>query len=484
MARPRKPSDPLTWPQPCSRCGEHHRLVASWPDGRVCGYCYLAAKRTRGTCTCGHTGVLPGRIEGRATCRTCSGVKLNVDCTSCGAEDELHSGGHCWGCVLSRTVDRLLTNPATGQMHPVLVPVAGALKAMERPNSGLTWINQSHVTAFFADLAAAPTISHNSLDALPASRTRDYVRGLLVEHGALPRRDEFLARFTAWSDQALGRLPEGEHRDIARRFVRWHLLRRMNAAPGEVTQGTFLGSQQTTTVTVDFLTWLTARGTTLSRLTQADVDAWQGGGPSTRKFASGFLAWAIKAHLLDPRLRMQPHRRGTAHRLPPAEQNRAIQAVMHHEDLTPRDRLAAILVLVLGQQLTHVVRLNWDDATVTEDLATITIGATPITLPPPLDEPLRQLHAEPGHGRTAAHPTTTWIFRSPSPGQHLSAAHLGQRLKSVCSSRAARLGTLSELAKTSPIPVLAEILGYNTATLERHAAAAATTYSRYIATRR
>lgn len=484
MARPRKPSDPDAWPQPCSRCAEHHQLVASWPDGHVCGSCYLAAKRTRGTCACGHTGVLPGRIDDRPACRTCSGMKLNVDCTSCGAEDELHSGGRCWRCALSATVDQLLTNPDTEKMHPALVPVAAALKAMDRPNSGLTWINQPHVTTFLADLAIAPTIDHNSLDALPASRTRDYVRGLLVEHGALPRRDDLLARFIVWSDQALTRLPEDEHRDVARRFVRWHLIRRMNAAPGEVTQGTFLRSKQTTTVTIDFLIWLTARGTALRQLTQADLDSWQAGGTSTREFASRFLAWAIKTHLVDSRLRMQPHRRGTAGKLSAAEQTRAVQSVVHDDDLTARDRLAAILVLILGQHIEDVVRLTWDSVIVTDDEVTITVGTAPIALPSPLDEPLRHLLAEPGHGQTAAHPDTPWIFRGHSPGRHLSAAHLRQRLKSVCSTRAARLGTLGELAKTSPIPVLAEILGYNQTTLERHAVGAGTTYSRYIAARR
>lgn len=485
MSRPRKVSDPNTWPEECARCGEHHQLVASWPDGRICGYCYLAAKRTTGTCSCGHHGVLPGRIDGQPACRGCSGVRLHVDCVTCGVEDELHSGGQCWRCVLSGTVDRVLTNPHTGAVHPTLAPVASALKAMNRPNSGLTWINQQHVTAFLTNLAVAPVISHDSLDALPASRTRDYVRGLLVEHGALPRRDERLARFTTWSDQALDRLPPGEHRDAVRRFVRWHLIRRMTTTPGDVTQGTFLRSKQTTTVAIDFLSWLTARGTSLHQLTQADLDAWQAGGPTTRELSSHFLAWAIKAHLADPHLTMTPHRRGTAHKLPSAEQSRAVQAVVGDDhELTPRDRLAAILVLVLGQQLEDVVRLTWDKVRVNEELVTITVGHSPITLPPPLDGPLRQLLIEPGHDQTAAHPNSPWILRGHSPGRHLSAAHLRQRLKSVFSTRAARLGTLGELAKLSPIPVLAETLGYSQATLERHATAEATTYGRYIATRR
>jgi hypothetical protein len=61
---------------------------------------------------------------------------------------------------------------------------------MKRANSGLTWIQQPHVTGFLRQLAASPDITHTGLDQLPASPTREYVRGLLVEHNVLPRRDE------------------------------------------------------------------------------------------------------------------------------------------------------------------------------------------------------------------------------------------------------------------------------------------------------
>jgi len=186
VSRPRKVEDPDRWPVPCGRCRQHHQIVANWPNGGVCGYCYQQAKRTRGTCECGHEGVLPGVIDGRPACRGCSGVKLNVDCRLCGAEDELYGGGQCWGCTLAATIDRLLTNPATGTMAPELVALAGALKSMERANSGLTWIRQKHVTQFLQTLAVTPTVTHQAMDALPYSRTREYVRGLLVEHGALP----------------------------------------------------------------------------------------------------------------------------------------------------------------------------------------------------------------------------------------------------------------------------------------------------------
>jgi hypothetical protein len=274
MARPRKPSDPNQWPIPCGRCGEHHQIVANWPDGGVCGYCYQQAKRTRGTCVCGHEGVLPGRIDGQPACRRCSGVKLNLDCKTCGAEDELYRGSRCWSCELAALVYQLLTNPDTGVMAAELVPVAAALKSMKRSNSGVTWIRQRHV-AFLKDLAVAPSITHEKLDELPgADRTRNYVRGLLVAHGALPRRDELTVRYAQWATSALARVSDDDHRDVVRRFIRWHLQRRMNRME-TVPHGTFLRSKQTVTVTIEFLNWLNDHGITLAELQSTSTPGWR-----------------------------------------------------------------------------------------------------------------------------------------------------------------------------------------------------------------
>lgn len=118
--------------------------------------------------------MLPGRIDGQSACRRCSGVKLNLDCKTCGAEDELYRGSRCWSCELAALVDQLFTNPDTGVVAAELVPVAAALKSMKRSNSGATWIRQPHVTAFLKDLAVAPSIIHEKLDELPgADRTRN-----------------------------------------------------------------------------------------------------------------------------------------------------------------------------------------------------------------------------------------------------------------------------------------------------------------------
>lgn len=481
MSRPRKAEDPIRWPVPCGRCSQHHQTVARWPDGGVCGYCYQQAKRTRGTCACGHEGVLPGIIDDHPACRRCSGIRLNVDCESCGAEDELHSGGRCWSCVLATAVEDLLTDPSRGIMAPELIPLAAALKSMKRANSGITWIQQKHVTAFLRNLAVTPEITHESFDELPDSRTREYVRGLLTEHGVLPRRDELRTRYENWSAQALDRASNPENRDIIRRYIRWHHLRRMNQMD-EVSRGTFLRAKQQVTVAIDLLNWLTGHGTTLTGLTQAHLDLWQAEGPTTRRIAEHFLKWAIKAKAAPAGLAIIAHRRGTSPKLDKTGQDEALNRVFHAGGkIEARDQAAAILILVFGQQAENIARLTWDDVTVTEELVSIQLGTIQIALPDPLDAPWRELAANPGHNLTASHPSTTWVFRGTFPGRHIHPGHLTTRLSKLFSTRAARLGTLHELTKLAPVAIIAETLGYSPTTIERHATDSAAAYAQYIA---
>lgn len=480
MSRPRKAEDPIRWPVPCSRCGQHHQTVARWPDGGVCGYCYQQAKRTRGVCACGHEGVLPGIIDEEPACRSCSGVRLNVDCVGCGAEDELYSGGRCWTCVLGDIVDDLLTDPATGVMATELIPLAAALKSMKRANSGMTWIRQKHVTAFLRNLATAPKISHDTFDELPDSRTREYVRGLLIEHGVLPQRIAFLIRYESWATQAMERVSDPQNLDVIRRYIRWHHQRRMNLMD-EVPRGTFLRAKQEVTVAIDLLNWLTGHDIKLPELQQSHLDVWQSEGPTTRRIAERFLKWAIKTKAAPAGLTIVPHRRGTSPRLPKIGQDKALQQIIHTNALETRDRAAAILILVFGQQAENIARLTWDDVTVTEDLVTIQLGTTKIALPDPLAQPWRELAANPGHELTAAHPNTKWVFRGTSPGRHIHPGHLTTRLSKLFSTRAARLGTLHELTKLAPVAIIAETLGYSPTTIERHATDSASAYARYIA---
>lgn len=235
---------------------------------------------------------------------------------------------------------------------------------------------------------------------------------------------------------------------------------------------------------IEFLNWLHDHGLRLDDLRQDHLDAWLADGPSTRRFVDRFIPWAIKCRLIDPELTIARHRRGTSPKLSKSEQNAAVERVVHTDELTVRDRAAAILVVVFGQQIEEVIRLTWDDVTVTDEVVTIRPGNTEFALPSPLDEPMRQLAAAPGKDLTASHPNSNWVFRGYSPGSHIHGSSLRSRLKAVFGTRAARLGTLHELTKLGPVPIIADALGYHPSTIERHAVGSAAVYSQYIAARR
>jgi integrase len=59
-----------------------------------------------------------------------------------------------------------------------------------------------------------------------------------------------------------------------------------------------------------------------------------------------------------------------------AEQDAAVERVVHTDELTVRDRAAAILVIVFGQHIEDVIQLTWNDVTVTDDVVTVSLGKT------------------------------------------------------------------------------------------------------------
>jgi integrase len=149
-----------------------------------------------------------------------------------------------------------------------------------------------------------------------------------------------------------------------------------------------------------------------------------------------------------------------------------------------RHRAIAILLLVFGQPIERLIALTWDDVTITDALVTIQLGkATHIEVRPPLDAPFRQLAAEPHNHQTAAHPDSNWVFPGYSPGRHLDSGYIANRLRATIGARAARLGTLHELTKLAPTAIIAEVLGYSPATIEKHAVGSAANYATYIQAR-
>ena len=204
-------------------------------------------------------------------------------------------------------------------------------------------------------------------------------------------------------------------------------------------------------------------------------------GSTTREFVSRFISWTSKAKITPPGITVELHCRGTSLRMPHGQQRVAIDVAVHGNEMTSRDRLAAILVLVFGQPIEKVVALRWDEIRLTDEIVSIDLAGFPIRLDPPLDQPIRDLLAVPLHLRTVAHPNSPWVFRGTKPGRHIDPAHLRARLKPTFSTLEARLGTLHELPRVAPVAVLAEVFGYHAQTIEQQAPASATAYAQYVA---
>ena len=227
------------------------------------------------------------------------------------------------------------------------------------------------------------------------------------------------------------------------------------------------------TVTIDFVNWLTAEQISLAGLDQGHIDKWVATGPATRLVVGRFLTWARKARLVPPDLSVPRHRRGGSSKLSAAEQETAVQRVVHTDELSSRDRAAAILVIDFGQQIEKVAELTWDDVTVTDAIVTVRLGGTEIAIQSPSTGPgaswqpapetIRPPRTRRATGCSAATrpagmcpPTTSAISCA------TSSAH-GQPGSELCTSS----------PKLAPIAIIAEMLGYSPATIERHAIASA-----------
>lgn len=472
----------------CARCGRTSARSAVWPDGRICNRCYIAAKRTHGTCAhCGHTGVLPGRSEDGNLCRTCSGIRLNVDCVRCGAEEELYSAGRCWRCTLADIVDEVLAGP-DGHMHPQLLPLADAIKTMKRANSGITWIRQPHVDHFLRTLAANPAaITHQGLDQLPRSRTREYVRELLIEHEVLPTRNRYLAEFGDWAAAKKETLSDPAHQGILEQFLRWHQSRRLQSVDTTaraIAYGKFLDAKQTTTVAVLFLNSLTDRGTSLHETRQADLDLFIAAGPQTHRRAETFLRWAIK-HRHCPPLEITQRERASQDAFGHTRRINGLRRILTDTTIGLGHRAAAGLVLLYGQPITTIIALRLDQIqSAPSGELQLRIKDQWMPVPPPFDQLLRDWIQDRANLQTAAHRDSPWLFPGYTPGKHVHANHLSGTLRDLdIPPRDARTATWRDLVRNGPPSVLAELLGIHPNTAEQHKQLAAADYARYTSLR-
>lgn len=448
----------------------------------MCEPCYRAALSRRGACqACGQTRrlVAPPGPDARL-CADCAAVEPLARCTTCGIEDRLYHHRRCVRCSLAERAALLLGGP-----RPELVGVYDAIVAARQPYSAHNWLRSAVAAGILAEVASGRmALTHDALDAHPNTRAAGFLRQLLVAHDVLSARDEALIALEVWVTNQLRHIDDPSQRRLLRSYATWRVLRRARArAASKPRPRTATRYAKTNLLApMAFLAWLAERGTTLSDVGQADIDAWTvQGGPSAHELAD-FLDWAIGRKLLA-QVVLTARRAQQGATMNPDTRWEIVDRLLHDDQLPLTDRVAGCLVLLYAQQLTHIVALTVDQVVTADDSVYLKLGASQAIIPEPLGGLLMELTT---HGRThtgvGSPAPSHWLFPGLHAGRPLHPSGLGQRLRRLgIPTMPARRATLMHLASQLPAAVLAEILHLQPATAVRWVAAAGGDWNNYAA---
>jgi hypothetical protein len=470
----------------CARCGRRAALAANWPDGPICRTCYQRAARTYGPCPgCGTSRLLPGRSAGGTPiCRDCAPITRDFFCGSCGFEGLLLAGRLCERCTLASKLTVALDD-GTGGISSALTPLFDAVTAMAKPKAGLDWLsNNPQVSRLLTGLATGQIeLTHQALAALPNWRTVAYLRDLLMSCGVLPAIDKQVLHFQTWLHRRLAGLGSRPDTAILRQYALWHQLARMrrNAQARPLPASAAKSAMAQFNTAARLCAWLHDRGQVLARATQADIDAWHAAArPSARQSAHAFLAWAIKAGHMPRRTLppLRPSRGGPV--LSASGRLDLLRRALTDDQVPPRTRAGACLLLLFAQPVTRIVRLTIDDLITQDGQLLLRVGDPPAPVPEPFATLLVNLAASRQNTDTATNPASRWLFPGRRAGQPLHADTLWTALRQFgIPATAARTATLRQLVLQAPAPVIAQALSYSHLAAHRHAAQAGQSWARY-----
>ncbi|MGW7008269.1 hypothetical protein ACWGCW_37160 [Streptomyces sp. NPDC054933] len=453
----------------CVSCGKHRRVNNRTATGEpLCGNCGNKSKPCAG---CGGIFRTSGRTpEGEPLCQTCwaKHPAARRPCAHCGSVERLYRHGRCAACARSADLRDVLSPPG-GLVRPELEPVFQAL-LKPPPRTVLRWIHK--VPARRAVLQALARehgpLTHEVLDRFAAAPTVEYLRAALVAAGALPARDEQLARLERWLAKTIARVSSAEERRILRNYTNWQSLRRLRRLPA----GQLVTHGRAETVRVEIrnvarlLEWLHDGGTTLATCTQDQVDAWLSEGPTTRATVRAFLLWTSRRCHSRPLTAPVISHYFTARTIGKDQRWALVRHLVHDEQLQVADRAAGLLLLLFAQPVGRISRLTTEHIVDRGDTLALKLGRVPVEIPAPLDDLIRQL-AKRRNGRAATVPLEEpkWLFHSIYPGQPMDPHTLGRRLKAIgVPPQLACHASLMDIASELPAFVISRLLGFHQST--------------------
>jgi hypothetical protein len=452
-----RPSKEMT----CSICGRLAPAEISKATGQP--WCKACQKRWARCAGCGQSRPVRGGSTDRPLCSTCTRPDKSFwkHCPTCAEMTKL-TDGRCARCDLRRRLTDLLGGP-NGAIRPELQALYENLAAVDRPATALNWIKQEHTVTVLGGVGAGKLpLAHETLDRLPAAKTVEHLRAVLVATGALPARDEHMARLEAWVTHAIGARRDPDERYLLKRYAVWHLMRRLRRRKTEPTtynQATLIKAH--VRVATQLLDWLQSRDLTLASADQGHLDAWLATEGATRRGDAGnFIRWAASKRLC--RLQLPATRwAGPSGAIDADKRWGQARRLLDDDTVEATDRVAGLLVLLYAQRVAAISRLTLGHIEHNSDTVSLRLGARPIVLPDPLAALVLDLVASRrGHAALGDHGTSSWLFPGGQPGRPISASRLTERLQQLgIYAGTARSAALMQLATELPAAVIARMLG-------------------------
>jgi integrase len=420
--------------EPCARCGKVLQVSARLPDlGPLCSACL---KRE------------PAFFS---------------NCQQCGVHGRTHHRGLCPACACPVVLNDLFSRG--GRLSPAARQVVDALLKCDAA-AVLRWVQKTRnngLAVAIRDLDRA--LTHERLDQLRSSKSREWLRNLLMDADTLPQRDVYLHRTEEAIKTSINAVGDRDDRNTLRSYATWHHLRklRVQSARKGLKPGSGKGAQREIGSIADFLGHLHLKQSNLNSCRQHHVDAWSADNP-TKASLHQFLTWAVRrGHAAGVTAHPKQTRR-TRPTLPGDDQRwQLIQRLIEAADLETRDRVAGLLILLYSQPTARLIRIELADVATRDDgRITLRLGQIPLTLPTPLDQFIGELVAQRRGYAAVTASDNPWLFPGGRSGQHLSSEQMGQRMRNIgIPPQLARNTALIDLAGELPAAVIARLLGFN-----------------------
>ena len=423
--------------RPCGRCGHDAAIAANWPDGAVCFRCYQVARTEWAWCHgCDQWRITPARDEdGHKFCTQCSGLRIDLNCPTCGEENGRWTSTQCPRCWVQATLAPVLFD-ATGRVAPRLAALHEVLADAMTPGVARLWLEGPSAAVVAAMASGETAIAHETLDQLRLQDGRDRhraLRDLLVTSGLLDERDEAIAGVESAINRDLIRLGATDaDKACLRHYAHFELLRKLRRTQERHGGGRGRGTAASKwKAAIALVGWLTDQQMTLVTCTQTDLDRFFGTsqGAKLAHRVEVFVNWARpRGHIRDLRVRTDRAEEPLYDQLTEDRLLDVAAELIRREDWDLAPRVAGLLVVLFGLTLRTITALRCSDVTSTVDGTDLAVRDFTTMLPAPVGDLVVRLadRSRRPEGSASRH-----LFPGQLTNQPISLSGLTKRLATI-----------------------------------------------------